>query len=62
MHFKCEHITVVRGNLLADIAWEICTLANDVHLHFGQGRQFVLNSEGDRLENEEIRGYPSLNF
>ena len=23
----------------------------------GQGRQSVLKSEGDRLENEEVRGY-----
>ena len=28
----------------------------------GQGRQSVLKSEGDRLENEEVRGYASLIF
>ena len=27
-----------------------------------QGRQSVLKSEGNRLENEEVRGYASLIF
>ena len=29
---------------------------------YQQGRQSVLKSEGDRLENEEVRGYASLIF
>ena len=39
------HLSTVQGN------WE------SVFLQSKQGRQSVLKSEGDKLENEEVRGY-----
>ena len=33
-----------------------------IYVQVVQGRQSVLKSEGDRLENEEFRGYASLIF
>ena len=34
----------------------------EIIIRNGQGRQSVPKSEGDRLEDEEVRGHPSLNF